>query len=447
MPEGTLPACRHRGGETGGAYRCHSPKLVGLKLVTAETCRGCYCRDHNGGDPPPAGPCPPARLLPCLHLGRDTGERSPVYECRHPRHGRTTLAGCRTCPDYLFPLLTPQTPAAVVREMIGAPPRPQPDGWWSWPSVQQAYREAAADAAGGPAAVPAGEGRGIVVVGGGKYFASAYVTVRVLRHVGCRLPVQLWHLAGEVTGPMAALLRPHAVECVDADRLAETRPFRFLEGHWWKGWQLKAYALAHCPFREVLLLDADCYPVRDPTFLFDWSGYRERGAVFWPDCASSAGLLTPAHWRAFGLETGGPPLESGQVVVDRVRRAAELRLALWYNAHADFVYRILWGDKDTFNVAWHRLGTPYAMPRPDCGWDTHTLLQYGPDGEVLFQHRCRDKFRLEEGGFEGTPQFFPANQYNPRLAHEGLCFSFLAELRRLLSGGRTGGAKYIPCVP
>ena len=37
--------------------------------------------------------------------------------------------------------------------------------------------------------------RGIVICGGGeRYLPSAYVLVRVLRHLGCGLPVEVWHL-------------------------------------------------------------------------------------------------------------------------------------------------------------------------------------------------------------------------------------------------------------
>jgi hypothetical protein len=296
--------------------------------------------------------------------------------------------------------------------------------------VQEGHRRSAAEVARQTPAYPGGyEGRGVVLVGGGKYFVAAYVTARVLRHVGCVLPVQLWHLAGEVSEPMRELLRPWGVACVDADEVARRRPFRFLDGHWWKGWQLKPFALAHSPFREVLLLDADCYPVRDPTFLFDWPGYQRHGAIFWPDLPTSGGLLPPQRCRLLGVEPLSPPLESGQLVVDKERCWPELHLTLWYNAQADYVYRHLWGDKDTFNVAWRRRGRDFAMP-PGCSrFDTHTILQPGPDGAVLFQHRCQDKFRLADTVFSSTPQAFAANRFNPRLLLEDRCFRFLTELR------------------
>lgn len=68
MTTEALPACRHRGEPTApDVYRCHSPKLVGLKQVSADVCRDCYCRDHEPVPAPPA----PAHLLPCAYLGRE----------------------------------------------------------------------------------------------------------------------------------------------------------------------------------------------------------------------------------------------------------------------------------------------------------------------------------------------------------------------------------------
>ncbi|HEX4612617.1 MAG TPA: hypothetical protein VH092_30765, partial [Urbifossiella sp.] len=399
-----------------------------LKLVTDPMCGTCHYRDHA---PHPTPPEPPPRLAACLWLGDPIGPAAE-HECRHPGRARTTERACRGCPDYLFPAVTPETPPAVVGQMLDLPPRPQPDRWWEWPNVQEAVRRGATEAIARTPPYPGGfAGRGVVIAGGGPYFASAYVTVRVLRHLGCTLPVELWHLAGEVTDAMRDVLRPYGVVCVDADATAARYPFRFLHGHWWKGWQLKAYAIAHSRFREVLFLDADCYPTRDPEFLFGWPPYRERGATFWPDLRTSEWMLAPERWAVFGTRPGWLALESGQMLVNKEACWRELQLALWYNARADFVYHIVWGDKDTFNIAWRRLGTHYSMPQAVADWDTHTILQYGPDGTVLFQHRCRDKFRLHPARFASTHQRGTTNHYNPRLAHEGLCFGFLDDLRRV----------------
>jgi hypothetical protein len=441
MSTSLFPACRHRRPTASpGVADCRSPKLVGLKLVTSAVCQACCYQDH---EPPVSVPHTPTHLLPCAFWRTVAGQESPGSEekysstrqragegCSHPHHLLAPPSECDTCPDYLFPVLTPQTPVKDIQQLISLPPRPQPEGWWTWPNVQEAHRLAAAehmDSA--PLYLDTGQERGVVMVGGGRYFVAAYVTIRVLRHVGCQLPIELWHLTGEIDPPMQSILEPYGVICVNADEFARRHPFRFLEGHWWKGWQLKAYAIAHSRFREILFLDADSYPTRNPEPLFDWEDYRTHGAIFWPDCGTSAFLLPAEKWQIFGTEPREPPFESGQLVIDKSRCSTELQLTLWYNAHADFVYHILWGDKDTFNIAWRRLGRDYAMPRTHCSWDTHTILQYGPDGEILFQHRCQDKFCLTPQAFLSTCQPFAGNQYNPRLALEDQCFQFREELR------------------
>lgn len=48
-------------------------------------------------------------------------------------------------------------------------------------------------------------------------------------------------------------------------------------------WLLKPYAVLHSCFDEVLYIDADSFPTRDPSDLFESPAYREHGALFWPD--------------------------------------------------------------------------------------------------------------------------------------------------------------------
>ena len=60
-------------------------------------------------------------------------------------------------------------------------------------------------------------GRGIVICGGGaKYFPCVYVLVRLLRHLRCRLPVEVWHLgAEEMPKELRGLLAEQGAGCVD----------------------------------------------------------------------------------------------------------------------------------------------------------------------------------------------------------------------------------------
>ena len=256
-------------------------------------------------------------------------------------------------------------------------------------------------------------GRGIVICGGGtKYFPCAWVAVKMLRHLGCALPIELWHLgAREMTPEMRALMAPLGVRCVDALEVRKKHPVRRLGG-----WEMKAYALVHTRFAEVLLLDADNVALRDPTFLFDTPEYRAHGAIFWPDF----GRLEKHRdiWELCGIGyRDEPELESGQIVVDKRRCWHALHLALHLNAHSDFYYRFIYGDKETFHLAWRRLGQEYAMPARGVARLRDTMCQHDFENQRLFQHRNLDKWRLH-----------PRNTPVPGFRLERECLAFLAEL-------------------
>jgi hypothetical protein len=265
-----------------------------------------------------------------------------------------------------------------------------------------------------PTAPPSYAGRGIVICAGGiKYNTCAYVLVRLLKHLDCRLPIQVWYRGDEEYDPgWIKLMTSLGVECVDAEAIRRVHPHACLGG-----WQLKAFAVMHSPFQEVLLLDADNIPVRDPEYLFESVGYQETGALFWPD-----GCKMPINdpcWEAFGVPFQDERnFESGQAIIDKSRCWRALALCDWYNQHSYFFYRVVYGDKDTFRFAWRRLGQPFSMPRRDVEAAPRTLLQYDPAGELIFQHRYGDKWR------------FHGNVRLPAFIHEDRCHAYLEELRR-----------------
>jgi hypothetical protein len=50
-----------------------------------------------------------------------------------------------------------------------------------------------------------------------------------------------------------------------------------------KSYHLKAIAVVQCPWREVLYLDSDSIPARDPEYMFDAPNYRRLGLWATPD--------------------------------------------------------------------------------------------------------------------------------------------------------------------
>lgn len=256
-------------------------------------------------------------------------------------------------------------------------------------------------------------GRGIVICGGGaRMFSNAWVCLRMLRKMGCRLPVQVWYLGRQEMDPtMERLLTPLGVSCVDATALNAVWPARFNGG-----WALKPFAIINCPFEEVLLLDADNVPVRDPEYLFDAGPYQEHGAVLWPD----VGRLTPeaSAWKLFGVPfRDEPEVESGQVLVNKRKCWRPLLLCMWYNENASLFYEHIHGDKETFHFAFRRVGAPYAMTEHPCLAAPGAFYQHDFEGRRVFQHRNVEKWNLS-GRNRPIPDFW----------HEKECLEFLHEL-------------------
>jgi Mannosyltransferase putative len=265
----------------------------------------------------------------------------------------------------------------------------------------------------------------VVVAGGARIFTNAYVLLHMLRHVlRSSLPVELWYFGQrEISPAMAAAVEPLDVRLVDANPLIAASGANVRDG-----WQLKCFALVHSRFAEVLLLDADQVPNSDPAACFDWPQFAETGAVFWPDIVDLR--KDNAIWRLFGLEPRrAVSLESGQLLVDRRRHSTALAAALKLNEAADDVYQLIYGDKDTYLVAWELLGASYALVPHRPYSDEFMLVQRDFDGAALFQHRTNAKWQY------GAEQ---RKLYNFRYEEE--CHAALADLR-LRWGGRVFTAR------
>jgi glycosyltransferase involved in cell wall biosynthesis len=234
-------------------------------------------------------------------------------------------------------------------------------------------------------------GRGIVICAGGvSYFANAWVCIKTLRSLGCKLPIQVWHLGeAELDREMEMLLEPLGVKCVDALKVASAEKAARLNG-----WSLKSFALVHSPFVEVLLLDADNVPATDPEYLFEDENFTKYGAVFWPDIGS----FSEQHpiWEISGVEyIDEPQFESGQILIDKRRGWRALNLAMWYNENFDFFYQYIHGDKDTYHMAFLKLGVAYKMPPTRPKLLKGAMCQYDFQGKIVFQHRNSDRWNLD----------------------------------------------------
>ena len=121
-----------------------------------------------------------------------------------------------------------------------------------------------------------------------------------------------------------------------------------------------------------------------------------------------------------------PEFESGQMVIDKRRCWRALQLTMFFNTHSDFFYHWLLGDKDTFHMAWRRIGQPYGMPmfRPEQdSEDGPVLYQHDFQGRRLFQHRNQDKWNYDGG-----------NLRIPAFRHEEACLESVRRLQKRWDG-------------
>jgi hypothetical protein len=266
------------------------------------------------------------------------------------------------------------------------------------------------------------QSRGIVICGGGiRYFTAAWVCIRMLRQLGCRLPIELWYLGEkELDSRMQALVAPYEVECIDAQEMSRKYPSRCI-----RSWALKPYAILHSRFKELLFLDADNVPVRNPEFLFDSQPFRQTGAIFWPDYMRCTNETAFPIWRSCGLRRPREQeFETGQIVVNKELCWKPLGLSAWFNENCDFYYRYIHGDKETFHLAFRKLRTPYSLIPTPIHTIERTMCQHDFEGQRLFQHRNHDKW-----------DYLLCNRRIKDFWYEEKCRDYVLELRTLWDGG------------
>jgi hypothetical protein len=301
--------------------------------------------------------------------------------------------------------------AAEFAELLDGPSPLLPDGWRLWPVARAAHRLLTDRFLANPPAYPEGRftGRGAIICGGGIYEAGAYVACRMLRHVGWRHPIQVWH-RGPAEPVSDRVRRLPGVEVVDAEA-HPARPGRRILG----GWEAKMFAVINCPFEDVLYLDADSYPIFDPDECFR-PEHNPHGIVTWPDVA--AGDDTP-QWATYGTGPDGKTaLNGGHYVFTKRRAWAVLQLAQHYDDHSDYYYcRTFgcagdvggYGDQDQVRAALHKLGAAshrYTERPLACAYASY--VQAGPHGRPLFVHRHFNKFAAP-GQFSLPPHWSPGH--------------------------------------
>lgn len=243
-------------------------------------------------------------------------------------------------------------------------------------------------------------GRGIVMIGGGlRYSMPAWVAIHMIRRSGCTLPIELFFPVTEFpTVEVEKYFRSIGVTCRRLQMRDQAQT----------GFSIKIVGILLSRFSEVIFLDSDNVPIRDPSFLFDTPEYSSKGIILWQDYWDST--AAPDLAKVLGLSwMYSTSYESGQMVLNKRMAWKGLLLAHYMNLEWELYYDLLSnymgkGDKETFAAAFSAVKQPFhtvatapgsiGINRLRCASETqcseqffgNTMTQFDPSGKLLFLH-------------------------------------------------------------
>jgi len=210
--------------------------------------------------------------------------------------------------------------------------------------------------------------RGIVTTANSAYMSTLIVSLRILRQSGSKLPIEVFLNDGreymrnrryceDVLPELNARCRLFSDVMAGAPFIIDI-----------KSYQCKVFAMLFSSFEDLLFLDSDSFPVRNPDDFLFLDPFRWSGLVIWPDFWEST-----ASQSFFDIASiNAPPLfvrpssESGQLLISKRTHSAALVLAAYYNYYGpNYYYPLLsqggpgQGDKETFLHAAMALDLPF----------------------------------------------------------------------------------------
>ncbi|CCH43833.1 hypothetical protein BN7_3387 [Wickerhamomyces ciferrii] len=239
-------------------------------------------------------------------------------------------------------------------------------------------------------------GNGIVFVGGIKFSWLSFIGIQQLRILGCNLPIEVFigdeneyeeEFCENILPKYNARCTVLHKEIGDITKKLDTKI---------SGYQYKNLAFLVSNFENILFLDADNVPMKDPTPLFNSKVMNDHGLVIWPD--AWARTTHPKYFEIAGVEVKdqiirgpykgqdanslnlekdvsfhdlentlpNPSSESGMILINKTKHSKTLLLSLYYNIFGPKLYYTLFsqgsageGDKETFIAAAFVLGNKY----------------------------------------------------------------------------------------
>lgn len=302
------------------------------------------------------------------------------------------------------------------------------------------------------------QGDGIVISGGGPYFAGAMVAIAQIRETGSKLPIELMvNTEDEYDEELCSEMKDKfEAKCVVIEReigkdlLEELALSKF---------QLKILGLLVTSFDNVIALDADNMALKNPDTLLDSDEYLKTRFLLWPDLWQRT--ISTTYYDIARIRPGQPikrhgiknkdsvedyyhkspndvhfhdlegvpsavSTETGQMVFSKREHFRSMYLSVYYNMYGESHYwRMFYqgspgeGDRDTFVPALHVFNEPYhivgratwlaGFKEKDGSFQETTIVQYDPSTTLVFAEEW--KAWLGEKGMDTRMKFDQNNDY------------------------------------
>lgn len=230
--------------------------------------------------------------------------------------------------------------------------------------------------------------RGVVMTASGAKLGIASTALLMLRRAGSKLPVQLFlNSASEYERNLCkSSLGPLNVQCLNMDDFLQVPKSASYSKPNFNRFEFKAFALIFSSFQNILFLDADCFPIRNPDHILDVEPFKSHGMVTWPDFWLPT--ISPLFYDIAEVQMPNRTMssrasESGMMLFDKKRHADTLLLAGYYNFYGKYYYQLhsqgAWGagDKETFTQGAVVLGNPFYQVKTSAVVFTVGKIHYG----------------------------------------------------------------------
>jgi hypothetical protein len=222
--------------------------------------------------------------------------------------------------------------------------------------------------------------KGFIIAVPQKYEHICYQNVLNIRYkFNIDLPIELWQIGNEISNKYIELFKR-----INNVIFKNVIQYTNNTAHW-KGFQVKAFILKYTTLEEPILCDADIVFHSNPLEIYNDSNYIETGTYFFRDlkCWEFSNLhksndkfhsidfynmrkkfilsllpnkseYFPKEWDyIYESEYPKEPVqeafqESGVVYINKNKLSSVIDRIFYLNNNHKFVYRFIWGDKETF---------------------------------------------------------------------------------------------------